>query len=110
MDIRKKISVLLAVSVIAGLFAADVTARRYDTSMIGYDRWITEDYRYESWNTPRNFVIESDIFPDAKKEVDISEDGSLDPVGAVFGVFNWIGDTVGSVLGAQVDDPYQANP
>ena len=36
--------------------------------------------------------------------------GNFDPFGAIFGVFSWISESVGSVFGAEVGDPYDAEP
>lgn len=105
-----KIIAVLAVFAGAGVFVNPVIARRYDTSLVGYDRWIAEDYRYESWNTPENYTVEPIDIRDSRRDVEFSVGGTLDPVGAIFGVFNWITESVGSVFGAEVSDPYEANP
>jgi len=105
-----KIIAVFAVFAGSGVCVNPVMARRYDTSLVGYDRWIAEDYRYESWNTPQNYTVESTDMKDSKRDVEFSEGGRLDPVSAIFGVFNWITESVGSVFGAEVSDPYEANP
>ncbi|MCF7955947.1 MAG: hypothetical protein K9M75_09120 [Phycisphaerae bacterium] len=111
-----KITALLAVFAAAVVFVNPVMARRYDTALIAYDRLITEDYRYESWNTQDNYAIESgDITyrqydAEAKRDVEYSEVGRLEPINAIFGVFNWISEYLGCVFGADVSDPYESNP
>lgn len=110
MNRNLKIIAMLAVFAGAGIFVNPVMARRYDTSLVGYGRWIAEDYRYESWNTPQNYTIESTDIKDSRRDVDFSEGGTLEPISAIFGVFNWITESIGSVFGAEVSQPYEANP
>lgn len=47
MEKPKKTMILVAVTVIACLFVTTAIARRYDTMMVGYDRWIDINYEGE---------------------------------------------------------------
>ena len=116
MNERWKILTLLAVFVCGGLIVNPVMARRYDTGLIAYDRWITEDYRYQNADMREAEAVESTGFTDpeflsgVEDTMDFSGGGNFDPIGAIFGAIGWIGESIGSVFGVQADDPYDANP
>lgn len=110
-----KIIAILAVFAGAGVFVNSAMARRYDTSLIAYDRWIIEDYRYQipdidPEDVRSGGIADPELYDGVTNVTDFSDDGNFDPVGALFGVFNWITESVGSVFGAEVSDPYDANP
>lgn len=110
MNIYWKVLVVLGVFIGVGFFGNPVMARRFDTSLIAYDRWIAEDYRYQSWNTPGGVsVTDPDYIADAEKHEQLYEFGEAGPLAAIFGVFDWVGKSVGSLLGLQTDDPYEVN-
>ncbi len=110
MNIHWKALVLLGVFIGAGFLANPVMARRYDTSLSAYDRWIAEDYRYQSWNTLDDAcVTDPEYIADSEKLRQPCELGKFEPLNAIFGVFDWIGKSVSSLFGAQINDPYEAN-
>lgn len=107
---NNKFLILLAV-IIVGIFVNPVIARRCDTALIAYDRWIVEDYRYQSWNTPDSArIADRQYIRQAEKDVVISEYGDFRPVEAIFDAFRWVSESVGSVFGVQSSDPYRGNP
>jgi hypothetical protein len=100
-----KISVLLAAMIAGGLFASPVMARRYGTTLYGYDRWVPQDYRYENRTIPKSAPAEPvDIargkyIAETGGTIDVTQESNFDPVGDVLGVFGWIGKSVTSVFG-----------
>jgi hypothetical protein len=110
-----KISLLLTVFITVGLFADPAMARRCDTSLIAYDVWIAEDYRnqipdIDPVDVRSGGIADPELYDGVANVADFSDDGNFDPVGAILGVFSWIGESVGSVFGAQASDPYDAGP
>lgn len=114
MNRLRVILVLLAVFFGVGAFVNPVMARRADTFLIAYDRWIIEDYRYQlpeiqQEDFDSRGVTDPELFSGTANVVGLSKGSNFDPIGAVFGVFNWISESVGSVFGAQTSDKYDAN-
>ncbi|MBW8016288.1 MAG: hypothetical protein FVQ82_08885 [Planctomycetes bacterium] len=110
-----KILFLLGVFIGGGLFVSPVMARRYDTSLIAYDKWIAEDYRYqipdiEPDDVKSGGIADPELYDGVLNVTDFSDDGNFDPLGAIFGVFRWIGESVASIFGAEISDPYEAEP
>jgi hypothetical protein len=110
MNIHWKILILIGVFIAAVFLTNPAMARRADTSLIAYDRWIAEDYRYQSWNTPANTVVtDPEYIADAEKFERNHEFGDGNAISAIFGVFDWIGKSVGSLVGLNAPDPYEDN-
>ncbi len=110
MNTHRKVFVLFVVFIAGVFLVTPVMARRFDTSLIAYDRWITEDYRLQTWDIPEDVSITDPEYVIGAEEIEQpSELGKFEPINAIFGVFGWIGKSVGSLFGVQTNDPYEAN-